>query len=200
MKLFYTKTSPYARKVRMAILEKGVEQEVELALENPFQDSPALMEANPLNKVPCLVTGDVGTVFDSRVICRYLDSAYRDPPLVPQGDKKWPVLIGESKSDGILDAAFAIVMERLRSDAEQSSRWLSRWQGVLQRTLNSIEADMSGFVGPISVAQIGLGSALAYLDFRLPERGWRDGRPNLNAWFLEFSNRPSFVETTFSEG
>lgn len=195
MKLFFANTSPYARKARMVIIEKDLEDRVEAVFQNPFEDSADLVKANPLKQVPTLVTDDGTSIFDSPVICAYLDALSSQKPLIPTGDEHWQVLTGEAMTDGILDAAFAIVMERRRPDEQQSAMWFERWESGIDRSMNAIESDLSVFKGHISIAQIGLGCALGYLDFRLPDLEWRPNRPSLSAWFEEFEKRPSMVKT-----
>ncbi len=195
MKLYFANTSPYARKARMVILEKGLETQVETVFRNPFEDNADLKKANPLGKVPALITGNGTALFDSPVICAFLDSLSPEPRLIPEDETRWRVLTGEALADGILDAAFAIVMERRRPEVQQSSMWLERWETAILRTVSAIEADISGFTGNLSLAQISLGAALGYLDFRLPDIDWRTGDPRVTAWFAEFSNRPSMTAT-----
>ena len=195
MKLYFANTSPYARKARATIIEKGLEDRVETIFQNPFEDSVDLVAANPLKRVPALVD-DAGTaIFDSPVICAYLDSLGEGPKLIPEGDLRWTVLTGEAMADGILDAAFAIVMERRRPAEQQSEMWFGRWESAISRTLDTVEADLSGFEGKVSLAQIALGCALGYLDFRLPDLDWRPGRPDLASWFKEIEKRPSMQAT-----
>ncbi|WP_269584796.1 glutathione S-transferase N-terminal domain-containing protein [Roseibium sp. Sym1] len=195
MTLYFANTSPYARKARMVVLEKGLEASVEMVFQNPFEDSPALKSANPLGKVPALVTGEGTAIYDSPVICAYLDSLPGERQLIPEGTTRWKVLTAEALADGILDAAFAIVMERRRDATQQSPMWLDRWQAGILRPAAVIEADLTAFEGPLSLAQIALGAALGYLDFRLPDIDWRPGHPQLAAWFETFSERPAMRAT-----
>lgn len=195
MQLFFANTSPYARKIRMVVIEKGLEDRVDQIFQNPFEDSPALKAANPLSKVPCLIADDGQAVFDSPVIGAYLDSLIPTVPLFPAGRSKWSELAREALADGVTDAAFAIVMERRRPAQEQSATWLSRWETAIFRALDQVDRTISSFDGSISMGKIALGVALGYLDFRLPDIDWRSGRADLNAWFASFSGRQSFIET-----
>lgn len=195
MKLYFANTSPYARKARMVVHEKGLGARVEEVFQNPFEESPELVAANPLKRVPALLTDEGRAIFDSPVICAYLDALSADVPLIPAGDARWPVLTGEAMTDGILDAAFAIVMERRRPEAQQSPMWFERWQGGIDRALDVIEADLAPFEGPVSIAQIGLGCALGYIDFRLADLTWRPGRSRLAEWYEGFAARPSMIAT-----
>jgi glutathione S-transferase len=195
MKLYFANTSPYARKARMVILEKELVDLVETVFQNPFEDSPDLKKANPLGKVPALVTDDGNTVFDSPVICAYLDSLSPEIRLIPADEARWNVLTAEALADGILDAAFSIVMECRRPEEQQSSMWLERWQTGIQRTISAVDADLTPFVGDLTLAQIALGAALGYLDFRLPDIDWRASNPAISAWFANFTTRPAMKAT-----
>lgn len=195
MKLYFANTSPYARKARMVILEKDLSGRVETIFQNPFEDSPDLKKANPLGKVPALVTDEGTTIFDSPVICAFLDSLAPKPPLIPADEARWSVLTGEALADGLLDSAFAIVMERRRPGEQQSEMWLERWESGIQRTIAAVDADLTSFVGDLTLAQIALGAALGYLDFRLPDIDWRSFNPAVAAWYVNFASRPSMKAT-----
>lgn len=195
MRLYFANTSPYARKARMVILEKGLQDRVETVPQNPFEDSPDLKKANPLGKVPALVTDSGSAIFDSPVICAFLDDLSEETRLIPSDTGRWKVLTGEALADGLLDAAFAIVMERRRPEDQQSPMWLERWETGIQRTVFAVNADLSPFVGDISLAQIALGAALGYLDFRLPDIDWRSSNPSVEAWFSNFATRASMKAT-----
>jgi len=195
MKLYFANTSPYARKTRMTVVEKGLLDRVEMIFANPFEENAELTAANPLGKVPALVTDEGQAIFDSPVICAYLDSLSLDPALIPDDPQRWRVLAHEALTDGVLDAAFAIVMERRRPNEQQSQTWLDRWTTAIFRSVDVLEADIAGFEGDVNIAQIGLGAALGYIDFRLPDINWREGRPKTKAWFDVFSRRASMTET-----
>ena len=154
-----------------------------------------MQAANPLGKVPALVTDEGRAIFDSPVICAYLDSLASEPALIPDGPKRWTVLTNEALCDGILDAALGIVMEGRRPEAQRSPDWLDRWPAAILRSLDAVEAKISGFEGDLTIAQLCLGATLGYLDFRLPDLSWRNGRPNIKAWFDAFSQRESMIET-----
>ena len=195
MKLYSANTSPYARKVRMTIIEKGLQDRVELIFANPFEENAELKSANPLGKIPALVTDDDQVIFDSPVICAYLDSLSTDEQLIPDGPERWEILTREALTDGILDAAFAIVMEGRRDDKQRSSTWFKRWTNTIFRSVEAVESGISRFEGDLTIAQIGLGASLGYLQFRLPNLGWQKKYPDTSAWFDTFSRRPSMIET-----
>lgn len=195
MKLFYSNTSPYARKVRITLIEKGVIDQTELVVVSPQDNPAALIAVNPLCKIPTLVTAEGKAVYDSRVICRYLDALVPEPALVPQGDAGIATLTAEALCEGMMDALFALVMERRRNAVQQSAFRRDRWQHAFLRACDQAEADLAAYVGDLSAAQIALGVALGYADYRTPDLDWRAGRPQLAAWYRDFAVRPSFAET-----
>lgn len=195
MRLYFANTSPYARKARMAVIEKQLAEAVDTVFANPFEDSTDLSVKNPLGKVPALALDDGRVIFDSPVICAYLDSLSPSPRLIPDGSDRWAVLTREALADGILDASFAIVMERRRPETQRSPEWLERWTAAIFRSVAAIETNIEGFEGDVTIAQIGLGAALGYLDFRLPDLDWRRRHSQTTDWFEAFSRRPSMQQT-----
>lgn len=195
MKLFVAPTSPYVRKVRLAILEKGLADRFEFITANPYETVPALVGANPLGKVPALVLDDGRTLFDSPVLCAYVDSLTVAPILIPEGPARWPVLAHHALTSGITDAAYATVMEGRRPESERSANWLGRWEAAINRSLDAVEADMAPVEGDLTLAHLGLGAALGYLDFRLPDMSWRTGRSKAAAWYDAFADRPAMRAT-----
>lgn len=195
MKLYYAETSPYARKVRVTILEKGLQDQVALAHANPFEETAALTAINPLGKVPALALADGASLYDSRVVCRYLNSLAPAPELYPGGADGWRVARTEAMADGMLDALFALVMERRRPEAQQSPIWAARWMSAFFRACDEALNAPPAPTGPVTMAHIGLGAALGYADFRTPDLDWRDGRPALADWSAAFAERPSMQAT-----
>ncbi len=196
MRLYYADTSPYARKVRVVIAEKGLEERIEAVPCNPFDDPAALKAANPLIKVPALEREDGGVLYDSPVIVEYLDRLGSGGRLIPEdGVARWEALRRQALGDGLLDAAFSIVMERRRPESEQSAHWLGRWRAAIEHSLDAIEEEIAQLPERIDIGQIAFGAALGYLDFRLPDLEWRAGRPKAAAWFAAFAERPSMIAT-----
>ena len=197
MKLMMAAPSPFVRKVRVLVREAGLQDEVEEieVVASPAGPSEDLIAANPLGKIPALVREFGPTLYDSRVICRFLsDRAQVD--FYPAA-RLWEVLTLEATADGIMDAAVLMVYEtRFREEGHQSQAWVDAQWAKVDRALSALESRwMSHLTGPVDIGQIAVGCALAYLDFRHGDRGWRDGRPQLAEWFAGFESRDSMVAT-----
>jgi len=196
MKLFYTNTSPYSRKVRITLLEKGLGDGVEYILCNPFNDAAELKSFNPLGKIPTLVLDDGRVVYDSPVICEYLDTLNGNGELVPSdNDARLLVNTWQALADGIIDASYNIVMEGRRDESERSAGNVERWKGSIIDSLQQVEHQINTLPNELTIAQITLGAALGYLDFRLSYLEWRNGYPQTGSWFEQFSAQPSMVAT-----
>lgn len=195
MRLIISATSPYARKTRIVAQEKALLNRIRFQTLSPLTDDAASKIPNPLGKVPCLVLADDTLVYDSPVICEYLDSLDETPqfyPTVP--GLRLNALTAQALGDGILDAAFSMVMERNRTDAEQSSFWKARWRNAIVRSLDNMERDLDNRLN-FDIGSLTYAVALAYLDFRLPEIGWRSGHGKLVRWAEAHFERQSFVDT-----
>lgn len=195
--LFHSPASPFVRCVQIAIEELGLRDEVALTpiVTTVIAPDAALIPANPLGKIPALARPDGPTLYDSRVIMRYLDSRAQGR-LYPQSGI-WEVLTLEALAHGAMDAAVLAVYERrFRTAKAQNAEWLAGQLAKVTRALDAIEGQwLSHLSGPLTAAQIGVGAALGYLDFRHPDLAWRDGRASLAEWFAKFCERPSMVAT-----
>ena len=203
MKLFYSATSPYVRKVMVLLHETGQLADVELlpAATTPLAPAEALIGKNPLGKVPALERDDGPTLFDSRVICAYLD-ARAGGKLYPEGARRWSTLTLEALGDGILDAAILMTYEtRLRPEAIRMPEWVEGQWGKIDRACTALgKLWMSHLSGPLDMGQISVACALAYVDFRHGARGWRNGNDALADWFAKFESRPGMAATRPPEG
>ncbi|MEO1657877.1 MAG: glutathione S-transferase family protein [Pseudomonadota bacterium] len=197
MKLYISPTSPYARKVRMVIIEKGLEDLVEEISLNPLDDGAVDVIPNPLCLVPTLERERGSALADSHLICAFLDSLSTRNPLVPDDDARWDVLHLQSLCDGMMDKAFSAVMERRRPEGERSEAWESRWLVGIDRTLDAIEEGWPNDEPAFDLGAISLISLLTYLDLRLPERAWRSSRPKLAAWLESKAARDSVTRTVY---
>ena len=196
MKLLFAPPSPYARKVRVTILEKGLGQCVQLTAVSPLEDDPALLAVNPLCKVPALVCDDGSVLTDSALICEYLDSLVPECPLYPAAvPDRFAMLRNAYLANGVLDAAVTARLEQFRPQEKRWTTWRERQQRAIRLGLDALEARIDGYGATLSYAHITTGVMLEYLDFRLPELAWREGRGQLSAWQAEFARRPAMGQT-----
>jgi len=199
MKLYSTPTSPFVRKVLVAAHELGLADriETELLRPSPTAADPRLSRDNPLSKIPALVLDDGASLYDSPVICEYLDALAGGGVLVPAaGPGRWDVLRTQALADGILDAAILVFYERQFRPAELHwDAWLAGQTQKALQGLDALEAQAAGFSAAPDVGQIASACALGWLEFRAPFGDVRAGRPALTAWFERFSSRPSMAAT-----
>ena len=201
MKLIGALTSPYVRKVRVVMAEKKLDYD--LVLENVWSAETLIGESNPLGKVPCLVMEGSEALHDSRVIVEYLDTLSPVGKLIPSvGRERAEGKTWEALADGLLDASLLARLEVTwagRSDAERSQAWIDRQLGKVHAALRAMSqglADKSYCVGiHLSLADIAVGCALGYLDFRFPQIDWRTPYPNLTRLHEKLMQRPSFADT-----
>jgi glutathione S-transferase len=196
MKLYCTKTSPYARKVRIAIEELGLGELVEEVIAEPFNPPPELLAANPLSKVPTLVTERGEALPDSQLILDYLAHRKTGLATLSRGAKRWEVLRRTQIADGVIDAAVGIVMEKRRPESIHYIPFLDRQTANIRRALDQLNAD-AGLLAlqTPGLCEITCGAALGYLDFRLPYLEWRKERDGLANWYTVFAQRPSMQKT-----
>ena len=198
MKLITARPSPFARKVRALLHETGQTGDVELveASTAPTHSNPQVVAANPAGKIPALLRDEGPAIYDSRVICRYLD-ARAGAGLYPEA-RLWETLTLEAVADAIMDAAVLIVYEhRVRPPEKVFDGWAdAQWEKVARSVKGVNDRWMSHLGGPFDMSHIAIGCALAYLDFRLPDRNWREGNGALDDWFAVFNTRDSMQATT----
>ena len=200
MKLLGSLASPYVRKVRVAAVEKGLE--LPLELENVWAAETAIQRVNPLGKVPCLLLDDGSALYDSRVICEYLDALRPANPLIPMaGKERIAVRRWEALGDGVLDAIVLVRLEEIqREPKERSEKWVLRQMAKVDAGLAVAAKDLGKNAwcvgGSLTLADITLGSALGYILFRYPSIDWNVRHPNLAALYDRLMARPSFSTTT----
>jgi len=197
MKLIASLTSPYARKIRIAIAEKGLTCALEVDI--PWLPETNVPAYNPLGKVPALVADDGEVWYDSPVISLYLETL-GGPPLMPVDRiANLPVRQTEALADGITDAAVTAFLEARRPAGQQDADTIERQLAKIQRGLAALEERLlqrKGFGGPlINIADIAVGCTLGYLDFRFGHLHWRTTHPELSAWAAKLFARPSFAST-----
>lgn len=195
MKLLISTTSPYARKARVLLRERGLRSKVSEMVTNVYE-SELVNEYNPLGRVPVLVDGD-RTIFDSVVICQYLNQAGAGGSAQEAAPVSWDVQIRTALTDGVIDSALQVVMELRRAAENQSEMVIKRQSAHIFRGLAACEAQFERFEASFDIPSIGLASALSYLDFRLPQMDWRQKNPKLAAWFSDVSQYDSMRETEF---
>ncbi len=202
MKLIGSNSSPYVRKVRVVLAEKKIEYRYEL--DDVWSPDSQIPSVNPLGKVPTLIMDDGAALFDSRVIAEYLDNLTPVHKLVPpNGRARVEVKIWEVLGDGLLDAAVLVRLEQLRTDSQRSPSWIARQMSKVEASLQAMSNAISDKPWCVdsrySLADISLGCALGYLDFRFPALGWRAQFSNLARHADKLFARPSFVETALLE-
>ncbi len=199
LKLFYSDRSPYVRKVMVTLHEVKMSENVEIVSvrTNPLGVVGDLVDVSPLGKIPTLVLPDGATIFDSRVICSYLNSIGKSDLYLAKENLEWNIKTAEANFDGILDAALLMVYEhRYRQDKYQNVEWLENLWKKIERTLDFYNNRSSEILsGNLNMGQISLGCALGYLDYRHNNRNWRAKNQNLRDWFAEFSERLSMRNT-----
>jgi glutathione S-transferase len=199
MKLIGSTTSPYVRKVRVVLAEKKLDYTFEQ--ENVWSAETTIHLSNPLGKVPCLIMEDGSSMYDSRVIAEYLDTLTPVCKLLPpNGRDRADVKVWEALSDGLLDAAVLVRLEKtLRPAAQQSPEWIERQMGKVYASLATMSANLgeSPFCkgNHYTLADVAVGCALGWLLFRFPEIDWRTDYPNLARLLDKLSERASFKES-----
>ncbi len=198
MRLYHSPTSPFVRKVMVLLHEAGASDRVALipVAGTPLAPGSLPVDRNPLGKIPALERDDGPTLYDSRVICRYLD-ALLATGVYPAAPLLWDTLVLEATADGLTDAAVLMRYEAfVRPEAARSAEWLEAQWAKVDRALAAVEARwLSHLAGPLDMGQIALGCALGYLDFRHADRGWQAARPRLADWWQHLGARPSFAAT-----
>lgn len=195
MRFYWNPTSPFVRKVSVVLLELGLDAEVERVETNPRDAASGFWDANPLAKIPAFERDDGLVLFDSPVICAWLDETHGGGRLSGGGDARWRVQTLAALADGVLDAGVLARQEGQRPAAEQSQAWIDKQFGIAARGLDRLDACVGDFGADLDLAQIGTGCAVAWLGFRHPQVDWLAGRERLAAWYRDFSQRPSMTAT-----
>lgn len=199
LRLIASLTSPYVRKVRIVMAEKRIDCQIEW--EDVWAADTKIQQYNPLGKVPCLIMEDGGAIFDSRVIVEYLDAISPVSKLIPnEGRQRVEVRTWEALADGVAEAAVLARLEQTqRPPQQQSQAWIDRQMSKVHAGLAAMSRGLddkpwcNGHA--YSLADIAVGCALGYLDFRFPQINWRASYPNLARHFEKLSARPSFSDT-----
>lgn len=200
MQLFFAAASPFVRKVMVLAIERGIGERIEklAAAAHPINQDSKIKALNPTGKVPTLIADDGQAIYDSRVICEYLDTIGEGPRMFPAAGKaRWDALVLQSAADEMLDAALLARYEAIARP--EPLRW-SEWTAGNMRKIDDTLDLFAGAAFPhletrLDIGTIAAACALGYLDFRFASHGWRVGRPKLAAWFEAFSERASMKAT-----
>jgi len=199
MKLYWSKASPYVRKVMVVAHECGLAAGIarDDIMVTMSEANARLLPDNPLSQIPTLVLDDGSTLHDSRVICEYLDSLHAGPRLFPaEGESRWDALKRQALGDGVLDALIVWRQERLKPTDKQTQAWLDTFALKVATALDQLDAGVPRFADrPFDIGHAALGCALGYIDFRFADLNWRATRPALAAWHATFESRPSAKAT-----
>lgn len=200
MKLYSSPYSPYVRKVLVMAHELGLADRFELIEATPQNVIEIVSSDNPLGQIPTLVIEDGTALYDSPVVCEYLDTLHDGDRLIPQdGPARWRALRLQALGDAMLDQAIAVFIDQGRAPAQSSEPLLERQRGRLKRCLAALEQDTAALDRDLTIGPIAIACALGYLDFRLGQEFWRPDQPMLAAWFDRFAARPSMQATPHPE-
>ncbi len=197
MKLYYSPTSPFVRKVLVVAHELGLADKIERlpSAAHPVNRDQTIIAHNPLGQVPTLLLDDGSMLADSRVICEYLNDL-AGGQIFPSGAQRWKALVEQTVGDGLLDAALLGRYERaVRPPEKLWQEWLDGQIGKIHSALAVIDKDAPGLGDRVDIGTISYGCALGYLDLRFEDLGWRDRYPAAKEWYARFDERPSMRET-----
>ena len=199
MKLYWSPRSPFVRKVMVFAHETGLAGRIETvrttaAMTQPNRD---LMRINPLGKIPTLVMDDGKVLFDSTVICEYLDSLHGGAKLFPQQpEQRWQALRWHALGDNMLDNLVLWRNELLRPKPQQSPETLAGFELKIRNSVSYLDNEAAALgAASMGIGHVAIGVALGYIDFRFPGLGWRDANKKIAAWYETFSQRPSMRDT-----
>ncbi|MCW5605958.1 MAG: glutathione S-transferase, partial [Burkholderiales bacterium] len=190
MKLYWSTRSPFARKVMIFAHEAGLADHIECVRTFVTMSRPnrELMRENPLGKIPTLIADDGKVLYDSTVICEYLDSLHDGPRLFPAPDAaRWEALRRHALGDNMLDNLVLWRNERTRPQAQQSAEMHEAFDIKIRTAVSFLEHEADDLVRtPVGIGHVAIGCVLGYIDFRFPELAWRDGHARLAAWYGAF--------------
>lgn len=196
MKLRYSATSPYVRKVVAVAIEAGLNDKIKRLATDVWNAKSDIRQDNPLSKVPALILDDGMILFDSPVIAEYLDSQHSGAKLFPPaGPARWTALRQQAIGDGICDAAILRRMESQRTDPMPLQTWIARQTAAMNASLDVLEDEADDLGDVSTIGTLAIACALGYLDLRFGGDNWRGRRPALAAWYEEFAARPSIAES-----
>jgi glutathione S-transferase len=196
VELIFSGLSPYVRKVNIVAHEHGLADRLRLTPVNTRAEPEKITPHNPLGKIPVLITGAGQSIYDSPVICEYLDSEFGNHRLLPAtGPRRWEIMTMVALADGLLDATLLVRLERARPAAEQSAKWTELQLGKVHRALGYLERVVDSFSPELDMGQVAVGAAAGYIPLRLLDLEGLPKWPRLKAWYEKQSLRPSFENT-----
>lgn len=197
MLLRHSHTSPFVRKVAVLLHETSLIEQVTFETVDGWSEPDQLTDENPLSMVPTLILDDGSTLYDSAVICEYLDRQHSGPIMIPaDGAGRWRVLREQALADGILDCAVLIFMELgKRPEDKRWDWWVELKRRAITRSLDSLDGQAAQLGERVDLGTISVAVALGYLDLRGAVGEWRDGRSALAAWHATFAARDSMIAT-----
>jgi glutathione S-transferase len=195
MKLHHSPASPFVRKVMACAIARGLDGRIETVATDPHGSPAALLQDNPLSKIPCLIADDGTAIFDSPVICEYLDTLGDAAPLFPPTGSaaRLAAQLRHALADGIMDAAVARRGQSAHPQDEARAAFVARQKAAVERGLDVLEANPP--TGLSDIGEIAAACALGYLDFRFGHEPWRPTHPKLAAWFEKVSALPALART-----
>jgi glutathione S-transferase len=197
MKLYGSKTSPFVRKVRVFAAELGLSDLIEEIQTDPFNPPPEFLAANPMSRIPTLVTEKGEALPDSELILEYLQTrGHSGIQSLPRGTKRWSALRRAKIADGIIEAAVATLLEKRRPESIIFTTFLDRQSEIIKRSVDILNLE-AGTLSPDTptIVEVTAAVALCYLDFRMPYLDWRKDHEALVAWHEKFTQRPSMIDT-----
>lgn len=195
MQLFYSPTSPYARKCRALIIEKSLENKIELVEVSPLDDPAALLEVNPLGKVPALVRKSGPALIDSPLICEFIDTLDDERWIPARGESRILVMRQQAIADGLMDLTIGRRIEKNREAKLQYKLWVERWERGIARTLEQLDRERGQFERSVDHGALSIAVALSYLDLRYAELDWRSAHPELGEFLERWEQRESLKLT-----
>lgn len=196
MKLLYSPASPFARKVRVLVHEKGSADKVSYVPTTTMDNPAELLSANPLGRIPTLIMPNGRNVIESDVICAFLDDLLPGRKLIPaESAAHWDCLYRQGLGDGVMESAVRLIQEKNRPENERSLLWMSRWKDAIIRSVVTLEAGVKESAQEPDLGDIAIACAFGYIDFRHKEIDWRSHAPRLAAWYAAISARASFMES-----
>lgn len=199
MRLIGSPTSPFVRKVRVLLIEKGFD-DIEVENVNAFEDPKELLAHNPMSRVPVMVLTNGIAFYDSKLIVDYIETTMQGPKFIPDaGASRWFVLQAQAHADTMIDVAIRAMLERKRPAEKQMKEKITRDEIAVARGIGAAAKIVKGMEPQINLGHIAIACALGYIDFRLSHIKWRDRHPELSAWYQEMRLRASMQSTVPEE-